>query len=44
MAEWIVIITKGAQSVQRLHPHMREDAHPHCTRQLQTAAKHAMET
>jgi len=23
----IVIITKFAQSVQRLHPHMREDAH-----------------
>ena len=28
----IVIITKVAQSVQRLHPHMREDVHTtrHC--------------
>jgi len=25
----IVIITKVAQSVQRLHPHMREDVHSH---------------
>jgi len=28
----IVIITKVAQNVQRLHPHMREDVHT--TRQL----------
>ena len=46
----IVIITKVAQSVQRLHPHMREDVHtPHhssialsMTLWSTAAAKHAV--
>jgi len=34
----IVIITKVAQSVQHLHPHMREDAH--ATRQLRCQSRY----